>query len=255
MKPPRSNPHREPDRRRDPEQEAAGLGGGDRRPDQARRRVLVRRLGGGVRPDGPGARRRGHLRAPVRRQAAQQLPGLVGSRGRGPGGGPHLHRLRARAGRRPNNNWRAPAELRAELEPLFDGSMQGRTMYVVPVLDGPAGLPDREDRRAGHRLALRGRVDADHDPHGPGRPGRAGREGEFVPCVHSVGAPLAEGERGRAVAHATRTPSTSCTTPRRARSGRTGRATAATRCWARSAWRCGSPRCWPATRAGWPSTC
>src|ERR671911_418128 len=56
--------------------------------------------------------------------------------------------------------------------------------------------------------------------------------------------------RGRAARR-----STSSTSPRRARSGPTARATAATRCSARSASRCGSPRSWPATRAGWPSTC
>ena len=75
----------------------------------------------------------------------------------------------------PNNNWRAPDELRAELEPLFDGAMAGPHHVRGAVLDGPAGLGDGQDRRAGHRLALRGGVDADHDPHGPGRPGRARR--------------------------------------------------------------------------------
>jgi phosphoenolpyruvate carboxykinase (GTP) len=54
---------------------------------------------------------------------------------------------------------------------------------------------------------------------------------------------------------ATRRPSTSSTSPRPGRSGRTVPATAATPCWARSATRCGSPRPSPATRAGWPSTC
>ena len=191
---------REPDRRRDPEQEAAGLGGGDRRPDQARRRLLVRRLGRGVRPDGPGARGRGHLQAPVRRQAAQQLPGLVGPLGRGPGGGPHLHRVRARGGRGPQQQLAPAGRAAGRAGAAVRRRDAGPHHVRGAVLDGPAGLGDLEDRRAGHRLALRGRVDADHDPHGPGRPGRA-RRGR-VRALRALHRRAAGGGRGgRAVAH------------------------------------------------------
>ena len=67
-----------------------------------------------------------------------------------------------------------------------------------------------------------------------------GDDGEFVRGMHTVGYPLDDGQERRAVA-VQRRPSTSSTSPRRARSGRTARATAATRCSARSATRCASP--------------
>ena len=75
------------------------------------------------------------------------------------------------------------------LNELFKGSMRGRTMYVVPFSMGPLGSPIAYIGVAADRLALRGRVDADHDPDGQAALDVLGEDGDFVPCLHSVGMP------------------------------------------------------------------
>ncbi len=94
----------------------------------------------------------------------------------------------------PINNWMAPDELKGTMKKLYDGCMKGRTMYVIPFSMGPIGSP-----LAKIGIQVTDSAYATCNMHLMTRVGdkvldALGTDGEFIPCLHSIGAPLEQGQ-------------------------------------------------------------
>ena len=107
----------------------------------------------------------------------------------------------------PTNNWMEDGKMRALLTPKFQGSMKGRTMYVVPFCMGPLdsplakiGVQVTDSAYAVVNMKIMAHMGAEVlqrlEKEALGEmPSRRTRPGYFIPCLHSVGAPLEEGEK------------------------------------------------------------
>ncbi len=140
----------------------------------------------------------------------------------------------------PTNNWMDPAEMRSIMRDLYRGCMKGRTMYVIPFVMGHL---DAEKPMFGVEI-----TDSPYVVVSMNVMAKTGTRcsrrwvtapSTYRPCIRSA---LRSSPASRTWPGPATTPSTSCSSRRAARSSRTARVTAATRCWARSATRCGSPR-------------